>query len=64
MKLNMGGADRVIRTVLGLAIIAWGFYAHSWWGLIGAVLLLTGLVGVCPAYLPFGMSTCRVKKQG
>ena len=61
MISNVGGADRVVRVVLGVAIIAAGFYFKSWWGAVGIVLLLTALLGWCPAYLPFGISTCRTK---
>ena len=31
------------------------------WGWIGVVPLMTGSLGWCPAYLPFGISTCKVK---
>ena len=61
MKINVGGADRVVRIVAGVAIIAAGVAFKSWWGAIGAVPLLTGLIGWCPAYLPFGLSTCKTK---
>jgi type IV secretory pathway TrbD component len=64
MKTNMGGADRVIRVVLGLAIIAAGFYYKSWFGVIGLVPLVTAIVGWCPAYLPFGISTRRAREAG
>jgi len=47
--------------VVGLAIIAWGIYAQNWWGAIGAIPLLTGLIGWCPAYAPFGIKTCKTK---
>jgi hypothetical protein len=59
MKMNMGGIDRVVRGVLGLAIIAAGFYFKSWFGVIGLVPLATAFVGLCPAYTPFGFSTRR-----
>lgn len=62
MKLNMGSADRIIRAVLGAAVIAAGVYFQSWFGAIGLVLLGTAAVGWCPAYLPFGISTCRTKQ--
>lgn len=62
MKTNVGGADRAVRIVAGLAIIAAGVAFKSWWGAIGAVLLLTGLVRWCPAYLPFGLSTSKTKE--
>jgi hypothetical protein len=59
MKKNMGSADRVIRGILGVAILAAGFYYKSWFGLIGLVPLATAFISWCPAYLPFGISTCR-----
>jgi uncharacterized protein (DUF58 family) len=59
MKNNMGTADRVIRTVLGLAIGLLGILFESWWGLVGLIPLGTALVGTCPIYLPFGVSTKR-----
>lgn len=61
MKPNIGKTDRVIRIILGAAIIVIGVYLNSWWGLVGVVLLLTGVIKICPAYLPFGISTCKKK---
>ena len=62
MKCNVGGADRIARIIIGLVIIALGVYFGSWWGIIGILPLLTGAAGRCPAYLPFGISTCRPKE--
>ena len=59
MKKNMGSADRVIRGILGVAILAAGYYYQSWFGLIGLVPLATAFISWCPAYLPFGISTGR-----
>ncbi|MEJ2308905.1 MAG: DUF2892 domain-containing protein [Gammaproteobacteria bacterium] len=59
---NVGSADRVIRLILGLAIIGVGYYYQSWWGAIGIVPIFTALVGWCPAYLPFGINTCSNRK--
>jgi len=59
MRCNVGGADRVIRIVLGLVVLGLGIIERSWWGAIGAIPLGTALIGWCPAYLPFGLSTCR-----
>jgi len=64
MKHNLGTADRIVRAVLGLAAGAAGLYYQSWFGLIGLVFLGTALIGWCPAYLPFGLSTCRIRSQG
>lgn len=61
MKTNVGTADRVVRIVAALAAFALGYAFQSWWGLIGIVPLLTALIGWCPAYVPFGISTCRVR---
>jgi hypothetical protein len=57
MNTNMGAIDRWVRVFLGLAIGAVGLYFESWFGLIGLVPLGTALVGWCPAYVPFGIST-------
>ncbi len=57
MKTNVGGADKVIRVVLGLLIIVLGIVYKSWWGLVGVLVLATGLLNFCWLYLPFGIST-------
>jgi hypothetical protein len=59
---NVGSIDRVVRIVAGVAIIGAGVYYQSWWGAIGAVPLLTGLMGWCPPYAIFGWNTCSIKK--
>jgi len=58
MKSNVGSIDRVVRLIAGFAILGAGYYFKSWWGLIGIVPLLTATFRFCPAYLPFGLSTC------
>ena len=62
MTCNMGRGDRIFRGLLGIVILAVGLYYQSWWGLVGLVPLLTGVLRICPAYLPFGISTCSTKK--
>jgi hypothetical protein len=59
MKCNVGKTDRIIRLILGAGIIVGGVYFQSWWGAIGVVPILTAAIGWCPAYLPFGISTCK-----
>lgn len=60
MKLNMGSVDRGLRVVIGLAlVIAAATGAIGVWGWLGLVPIATGFVGFCPAYLPFGLSTCK-----
>lgn len=57
MNPNVGSADKLIRIILGAAIIIAGIFFQSWWGLIGVVPLLTALMNFCPAYSLLGIST-------
>lgn len=62
MQKNVGGFDRALRIVVGLAlIVATLMGAIGVWGWIGVIVLATGVIRFCPAYLPFGMSTCATK---
>lgn len=61
MKANVGSIDRALRIIVGLSVLGAGYYYHSWWGLIGLLPLLTGIFRFCPAYLPFGLSSCAKK---
>jgi hypothetical protein len=62
MKKNVGSTDRVIRTILGVAIIGAGVYFQSWWGAIGAIPIVTALIGWCPPYAMLGINTCKGSK--
>lgn len=58
--INVGSTDRIIRIVLGLVLLSLVFVGpQTSWGWIGVVPLATGLFKFCPAYLPFGLKTCR-----
>ncbi|MFN8570533.1 MAG: DUF2892 domain-containing protein [Gemmatimonadaceae bacterium] len=62
MKSNVGSADRLIRVVLGIGLLAIAFVGpHTPLGYIGVVPLLTGLFGTCPLYSVFGINTCAAK---
>ncbi|TCT04126.1 DUF2892 family protein [Tepidamorphus gemmatus] len=68
MTTNIGGTDRVVRIVVGLALIAFALFgpadiAWKWIGWIGVVPILTALVGWCPAYSLVGLSTCPTKPR-
>jgi hypothetical protein len=70
MTKNMGSADRVIRVILAAIVIAL-YFANVISGTVAIILLafsaifiLTSMVGVCPLYLPFGLSTLRKKMNG
>jgi hypothetical protein len=63
MKVNEGTIDRVLRVIVGLVLIGLTISGTvGVWGWIGVVPLLTGLIGICPAYSIFGLSTCPMKK--
>lgn len=64
MKANIGSLDRLLRLIVGLALLGAGAWFKSWWGLVGLVPILTALVRFCPAYLPLGLSTCRRDEKG
>lgn len=62
MTKNIGSLDRMFRIGLGTALIAFALLSShnlAVWGWIGVVPLATGLVRWCPAYLPFGLRTCK-----
>jgi Protein of unknown function (DUF2892) len=60
MQTNLGNLDRGIRVSLGLVMIAATLFGYiGVWGWLGVVPLVTAFFGFCPAYLPFGFSTCR-----
>jgi hypothetical protein len=57
---NVGTVDRVLRLVVGLAILSLLFWGpQTLWGLLGLVPIATALVGWCPAYRALGIRTCK-----
>lgn len=66
MTRNVGGIDRILRLVLGMALIAAFLIdseaGHRWLYLIGIVPLLTAVAGTCPLYSLFGINTCRINR--
>lgn len=64
MNNNEAGWDRAVRIVVGLALLSLTVIGpQTWFGLIGLVPLTTGLVGFCPLYKLFGISTCPVSQR-
>lgn len=62
---NVGGIDRILRILIGLALTALVFVGpQTPWGWVGLVPLLTGLFGFCPIYPLIGLNTCSSHKQG
>ncbi len=68
-KINMGAADRIVRLILGVVLIAFaipiGFpqTGWNWLGWVGAIPILTAILGTCPLYTLFGCSTCPVSDR-
>jgi hypothetical protein len=63
-KTNVGGIDRVLRIVVGLALIGLTLGGViGAWGWIGLVPLATGALSTCPVYSILGMNTCPTKKS-
>ena len=64
---NVGSIDRILRIVVGAALLVAFFLlpeaGYRWFLLIGIVPLATGLMGSCPAYSIFGLSTCPMKQS-
>ncbi|WP_417263620.1 DUF2892 domain-containing protein [Celeribacter sp.] len=65
LKKNVGGIDRILRIVVGLALIL-GFFLNAdasmrWLYLLGIIPLVTGLMSSCPLYSIFGINTCKMK---
>ena len=67
MKKNVGGIDRILRIVVGLALIAGYFFnadaTYSWLYLLGIIPLATGLMSNCMLYTILGINTCPAKKD-
>lgn len=68
MKKNIGSADRIVRVLIA-AIIAVLYFTNTITGtlglallILGGVFLATSLIGFCPLYAIFGLSTCPAKK--
>lgn len=67
MKVNEGGLDRIVRIVVGIALLGAAYFYLAGTtaivvAILGAIALVTGLVGICPAYSILGLSTCPLRR--
>ncbi len=65
MNANVGGIDRMLRIVVGIALLSLFFVLEGnarYLGLLGLVMLATGIFRFCPAYTLLGVNTCPMKK--
>jgi Protein of unknown function (DUF2892) len=59
LPVNEHPLERAIRLIAGLGLLSLAFVGpHTAWGYLGVVPLATGIIGSCPAYTLFGLSTC------
>ncbi len=64
MVTNIHPVERILRVVLGLALLSQVFIGlNNAWFLLGAVPLFTGLLGWCPPYAMLGINTCQLGKK-
>ncbi len=66
MKSNIGKSDRILRVIFGSVLIIAGIVISGTAGIVmasvGLIPLVTGLVGNCPAYSIFNVSTCKTPR--
>jgi uncharacterized membrane protein YtjA (UPF0391 family) len=69
MKKNVGTIDRTIRIIIAIiaAYLAYsGTFGEGWINYVlyavAAIMLVVAVVGSCPLYCAFGMSTCKTKE--
>jgi len=62
MTANVGGIDRILRIVAGLALIALAATGVvGAWGYLGVIVLATGVFRFCGAYTLLGINTCPMR---
>lgn len=65
MKKNMGTVDRVIRVLLAVVVLILYLtgnitgLAAAILGIIALVFVVTSIIGFCPLYVPFKISTIK-----
>ncbi|AST05585.1 MULTISPECIES: YgaP family membrane protein [Anoxybacillus] len=61
MKANVGSVDRIIRFILGIALLGLFFLEGNikYVGILGIVLIATAFMRFCPLYVPFRINTTK-----
>ena len=62
MTKNVGSIDKVLRIIIGLALLSLLVLIdgpHRWWGLLGLVPLGTAFINWCPLYVALGIKTTK-----
>lgn len=61
MSRNVGGIDKILRILIGIALIVLALIGTIGpWGWVGVLPLATGLFNFCPAYKLIGINTCKI----
>ncbi len=66
MKANIGDTERVIRVIIGLALLSLLFILEGnarYWGLVGLIPLATAAISWCPLSALFGINTCSAEQR-
>ncbi|MCU0262450.1 MAG: DUF2892 domain-containing protein [Candidatus Nanopelagicales bacterium] len=69
MQTNVGGTDRIIRAIIGVAALIAAVLLGIGTGggiallVVGAIMTVTAAVGFCPLYRVFGLNTCPAPKR-
>jgi hypothetical protein len=62
--MNVGTIDRILRVVVGLAVISLVFIGPKTpWGWVGLIPLATAAFRFCPLYTVLGINTCQLPKN-
>jgi hypothetical protein len=64
LPTNEHPIERGLRVIAGIVLLSLVFFGpRTFWGLIGLIPLVTGLLGSCPLYTLFGVSTCSASRK-
>lgn len=66
MKANIGNVERVIRVIIGLALLSLFFVLEGnarYWGLVGLIPLGTAAISWCPLWVLLGVNTCPAEQR-
>ena len=65
MKKNVGSLDRIIRAIVGVVLLVLLAVTTGWLqiivGVLGVIMVVTAITGVCPLYIPFKIDTNKKK---
>lgn len=64
MNINVGGIDRILRVVVGSAmVLAASHHLIGDWGYLGVIVLTTGMLQLCGVYTLLGVNTCPMQHK-